>query len=100
MALSGPGVQSVGNRITIGLSDGTHRCSFRNVLADQTVEVLVAPALPRMIGRGKVALQREMMLKHLVVMKLCAVVEGNSFEVGPMLCDCIQCGEGHGGSGS
>ena len=47
----GAGVQSVGNCITVGLSDCRHGCSFMNVLADKAVEVLIASSFPR-VARG------------------------------------------------
>lgn len=59
MALSGSGVQSVGNSVTVDLSDGQHGYSFRDVLANQTVEVLATSAFPRVVRSGEVALQRE-----------------------------------------
>ena len=53
-----------------------------------------------MIGGGKVALQRKVLLKNLVVMKLCAVVEGDGLEVAPMCADRGKGGLGYGGSSS
>ncbi len=51
-----------------------------------------------MIGSGKVTLQREALLKNLVVMKLCAVVEGDGPEIAPMLSDGRKGRLGHGSS--
>lgn len=59
MALAGSEVQSVGNSVTVGLSDGEHGDLLWDVLADQSVEVLVASAFPRVVRSGEVALQRE-----------------------------------------
>ena len=84
MALSGPKVQSVGNRIAEGLSNGTHRCSFGNVLADQAVEVLIASAFPRVVRGSEVALYWEVLLKCFIAVELSAVVEGDCLEVGSM----------------
>jgi len=56
MALSGSEVQSGSNGVTVGLCDGTHGNLFRNVLADQAVEILVGSAFPRMVRSSEVAL--------------------------------------------
>ncbi len=53
-----------------------------------------------MIGSSKVALQRRVLLKSLVVMKLCAVVEGDGPEIVPMLSDRGKGRLSHGGSSS
>ena len=56
MTLSGSKVQSGSDGVTIGLGEGTHGYLFRNVLADQAVEILVGSAFPRMVGSSEVAL--------------------------------------------
>ena len=56
MALSGSEVQSVGNRIAVGLGNGRHGGFFGNVLADQAVEIFVASPFPGMVGGSEVAL--------------------------------------------
>jgi hypothetical protein len=53
-----------------------------------------------MIGSGKVALQREVLLKNLVVMELGAVVKGDGPEIAPMLSDRGKGRLGHGSSSS
>jgi hypothetical protein len=71
----------VSNVVAMGLGDSTHGHSFRNILADQTVEVFIAAALPRMIGCCEIALQGETIFNCLIVVELCAVVEGNGLEL-------------------
>jgi hypothetical protein len=53
-----------------------------------------------MIGSSEVALQREVLLQNLVVMELCAVVEGDGPEIELMLSDGGKGRLGHGGSSS
>jgi hypothetical protein len=50
------------------------------------------------IGSSKVALQREVLFKNLVVMELGAVVEGDGPEIAPMLSDRGKGRLGHGSS--
>ncbi len=81
MALSWPGVETIGERFAIGLGNPRHRDAFGNVLTDETIKVLVATSFPGVIGGSKVAVQRKALFKHLVVMELSAVVEGDCPEV-------------------
>jgi hypothetical protein len=100
MALSGSEVQSGGNGVTIDLSDGGHGDSFGNVLTDQTVEILVGPALPGVIRGSKVALEREALFEFFVPMEFGAVIEGDRLEAGLVFLDCIQGGVRYGSGSS
>jgi hypothetical protein len=90
MALSGPGVQTMGYRVTVSLRDSAHRCSLRNVLADQTIKVLITSTFPGVVGCSEVALQRKVLLEHLVAMELSAIVEGDCLEGALMFLDSLQ----------
>lgn len=100
MALPGSEVQSVGNSVTVGLSDRQHGYLFGNVLANQSVEVLIASAFPRVVGSGEVALQRELEFKLFVAMELSSVVEGDRLEAGLVFFDGVQSGLGDRGGSS
>ncbi len=100
MALSGPEVQSVSNCVTVGLSDSGHGYLFGDVLADQTVEVLIASAFPRVVGGGEVALQREVQLKIFVTVEFSSIIEGDCLKAGLVVLDGIQGGLRSGGGGS
>ena len=50
-----PRVQFVGDVIAVRLGRAAQALAFRQVLADQPVEVLVAALFPGMVGRGEVA---------------------------------------------
>lgn len=96
MALAGSEVQSVGNSVTVGLSEREHGDLLGNVLADQTVEVLVASAFPGMVRSSEVALQRELQFKLFVAMEFGSVVEGDRLEAGLMFLNGVQGGLCHG----
>jgi hypothetical protein len=99
MALSGSEVQSGGNSVTIDLRNSGHGYLFRNVLADQTVEILVGSAFPRMIGGSEVALQREALLEVFVTVEFGAVVESDRLEAGLVFLNCTQGSLRHGSGG-
>ena len=82
MALSWPAVESMGERLAIGLGNPGHRDSFGDVLTDEAVKVLVGASFPGVIGGSEVALQGETLFQNLVVMELSAVVESDCPEVG------------------
>jgi len=87
VALAGSRVQLESNIVAVGLGDAAHTHSFGKVLTDEAVEVLVATALPGVVGRGEVALHREAIFECLVAMELCSVVQGDRLEVGLVLLD-------------
>lgn len=57
-----------------------HARTLGEILANEAVGVLVAAALPGVVGRSKVAPQRATTFQTLVVMELSAVVEGDRLE--------------------
>ena len=100
MALSGSEVQSGGYGVTIDLRYGGHGYLFGNVLSDQTVDILVGSAFPRMIRGSEVALQREALLEVFVTVEFGAVVESDRLEAGLVFLNCIQGSVRHGSGGS
>ena len=77
MAFAWSCVELVGNYIAVLLSDGRHVHSFRQVLSDQTVEVLVGTALPGVVGRGEVELELSGLFDLFIGMELGAIVGGD-----------------------
>ncbi len=76
--LSGPVIQSVFDHSQLLIGDSFHAPHLGNVLAQQTIEVLVAAALPTAIRIGKVGLDAKGLIKSLVIRKLLAVVHRQS----------------------
>ena len=72
--LSGPLIQSVFDHSQLLIGDSFHSPLLWNVLAQQTIEVLVAAALPAAIRIGKVGLDAKALIYGLVIGKLLAVV--------------------------
>ena len=64
--LSGPVIQSVFDHSQLFTGDSFHAPLFGNVLAQQTIEVLVAAALPAAIRIGKVSLDAKGLIDGLV----------------------------------
>jgi len=94
MPFAWPGVQLVGDPVALFLSQTFHAGAPGQVLSEQAIEVFVASPLPRMIGRGEVALDREDALQDLITVKLGAVVEGQGTDLFPMLGDGVGSGPG------
>ena len=76
--LSGPVIQSVFDHSQLLIGDSFHGPLLGNVLAQQSVEVLVATALPTEIRIGKVGLDARGLIDGLVIGKLLAVVHRQS----------------------
>lgn len=49
-------VEVFGDYVAFALGDSRHGCSFRQILPDKTVGVLVGPALPAVMRSGEVEL--------------------------------------------
>lgn len=71
----------MGDDLTLALGDAGQAGPFRQVLTKQAIEVLVAAALPSMIGRREVHVDVGGGFERRVVMELGAVVGGERFEV-------------------
>ncbi len=71
--LSGAVIQSVFDHSQLLIGDGFHAPLRGNVLAQQTIEVLVAAALPAAIRIGKVGLDAKGLIDGLVIGKLLAL---------------------------
>ena len=95
MSLSWSVVEIVGDLVASGLGDGSKAGAAWQVLTKQPVEILVATALPRVIRRGEVDLDRKTLLEDGVVVKLGAVVEGEGLEVATVLADRSGGGASH-----
>ena len=67
-------IQSVFDHSQLLIGDSFHAPLLGNVLAQQTIEVLVAAALPTAIRIGKVGLDAKGLIDDLVIRKLLAVV--------------------------
>jgi hypothetical protein len=76
--LSGPVIQSVFDHSQLLISDSLHAPLLGNVLPQQTIEVLVAAALPTAIRIGKVGLDAKALIDGLMIRKLLAVVHRQS----------------------
>jgi hypothetical protein len=72
--LSGAVIQSVFDHSQLLIGDSFHALLLWNVLAQQTIEVPVAAALPAAIRIGKVGLDTKGLINGLVICKLLAVV--------------------------
>ncbi len=72
------GVQFGIDEVAAGLSDLAHAAALAQVLTDLAVEVLDAAALPR--SSSGVAAYGGAVLRSVVVMELCAVIEGEGAE--------------------
>jgi hypothetical protein len=77
--LSGAVIQSVLDHSQLLIGDSFHAPLLGNVLPQQTIEVLVAAALPAAIRIGKVGLDAKGLIYGLVIRKLFAVVHRQSF---------------------
>jgi hypothetical protein len=76
--LSGPVIPSLFDHGQLLIGDSFHAPLLGNVLAQQTIEVLVAAALPTAIRIGKVGLDVKGLIDGLVISKLLAVVHRQS----------------------
>ena len=81
MSFSWSVVQIGGDVIATCLGHGAHAASLGQVLAQQSIEVLVAAALPGVVRRGEVNLDREALFESGVVVELSAVVEGDGLKL-------------------
>ncbi len=77
--LFGPVIQSVLDHSQPLICDSFHAPLLGNVLAQQTIEVHVAAALPTAIRIGKVGLDAKGLIDGLVIRKLLAIVHRQSF---------------------
>jgi hypothetical protein len=64
------------------IGDSFHAPLLGNVLAQQTIEVLVAAALPTAIRIGKVSLDAKALIDYLVIGQLRAIVHCQSLHSG------------------
>src|SRR4030042_1359157 len=87
-----------GNFRTITFDNGTEFHDYKALEKHFALKCYFAASLPGMIGSSKVAFQSEVLFKSLVVMELCAVVEGDGPEIAPMLSDRGKSRLGHGSS--
>ncbi len=71
--LFGPVIQSVFDHSQFFIGDSHHAALLGDVLTQQTIEVLVAAALPTAIRIGKVGLDAKGLIDGLVIGKLLAV---------------------------
>jgi hypothetical protein len=76
--LSGAVIQSVFDHSQLLIGDSFHAPLLWNVLAQQTIEVLVAAALLAAIRIGKVGLDAKGLIYGLVIRKLLAVIHRQS----------------------
>ena len=76
--------------VAVFLPDGREACPLGKVLPQQSVEVLVAAALPRVVRVGEVAAYSGLFFEHLVAVELGAVVPGNCLERQPAFADEFQ----------
>jgi len=73
-------VEGVGDLIAAALGDVLHGRSFREILANETVGVLVGTSFPGMVWSGEVDLHSSELLDLPVTMKLRSVISGDGFE--------------------
>lgn len=79
--LARPVVELPCNLAALGLADPSQAKALGQILAHQSVEVLIRPAFPRVVGHSKVAGHTKLPLECFVVVKLGAVVEGDGPEL-------------------
>ena len=71
---SGSVIQSVLDHSQLLFGHGFHATLLGNVLAQQSVEVLVAPTLPAVVRIGKESLNAQRLAEGLVICKFLAIV--------------------------
>lgn len=77
MTLPRAPVELVRNAIALLLREILHALSFRQILPDQSVGVLVGSAFPGVIRGSEVESKRERLLESTVAMELTPVVSGD-----------------------
>ena len=87
MALSWPVVQRARDLAASLLGESLHRCSFWDVLSNQTVRVLVRSAFPRSVRISEVDLHSGCCFDLFVAVKLRSVVDGDGAEQVSVLLD-------------
>ena len=80
-------VQAALNVAAVLLRNVSHAATFRKVLPNQSVRVLVCATLPRMLRRCEVVLHFRLRLQHLVIIELGAVIERDGLEQTSVLSD-------------
>ncbi len=80
--LSWPVIQSYFNHSQLLIGDSFHAPHLGNLLAQQTIEVLVTATLPAAIWIGKVGLDAKALIDDLVIGQLLAVVHRQRLHLG------------------
>ncbi len=68
-------VELVGNLVALGLAQLFHRSAFWPVLSQESIGVLVAASLPKVVRPGKVDLHTRCSLHFTIAVELRAVVQ-------------------------
>jgi hypothetical protein len=71
----------IGDSVAISLSNGLKARVFGKILANESIGILIGPALPRMIRIGEVAGYWESLFNSFVAMEFGTVVESNGEEL-------------------